>query len=166
MTDRSTELRQLQEEVISCRKCPRLVEYRQEVAQQIPRRFQGWSYWSRPLPSFGDPRGRVLIIGLAPAAQGGNRTGRMFTGDRSGDWLFEALHRFGFANQPHSETRDDGLVLKRLLYYGHHPLRPAAEQAAARGDRGLPALLPAGTGPAGYGFGCSFPWGRSLSISS
>jgi len=88
-----------------------LVAYLKEVSQHKPKRYRDWDYWSKPLPSFGDPDGRVLIVGLAPAAQGGNRTGRMFTGDRSGEWLFNALNQFGFANRPDSFRRDDDFKL-------------------------------------------------------
>jgi uracil-DNA glycosylase family 4 len=106
-----TELEKLQRIVINCRKCPRLVAYLKEVSKNKPKRFRDWDYWGKPLPSFGDPNARVLIIGLAPAANGGNRTGRMFTGDRSGEWLFRALYEFGFANHPNSSRRDDDFAL-------------------------------------------------------
>jgi uracil-DNA glycosylase len=137
----SDSLERIRDDVVVCRACPRLVSWRERVAREKVARFADQEYWGRPVPGFGDPAAEVLIVGLAPAAHGGNRTGRIFTGDRSGDFLFASLHRTGFANQPTSVSLDDGLALRGAYLAAVNRCAPPANRPKPEErDRCLPYL--------------------------
>jgi uracil-DNA glycosylase family 4 len=129
--DMKDTLKQIERQVIACTRCPRLVAHRCQIAETKRRAYRDWDYWGKPIPGFGDPKARLLVIGLAPAAHGGNRTGRVFTGDSSGDLLFDTLYRAGFSNQPQSVARDDGLRLRGAYI-------TAAARCAPPGNKPLP----------------------------
>ena len=136
-----SELAEIDAEVVVCRRCPRLVAWREEVARDKVARFADQTYWGRPVPGFGDPGARVLVVGLAPAAHGGNRTGRIFTGDRSGDFLYASMYRCGLANQPTSVARDDGLELRGAYVAAVNRCAPPGNKPTPQErDRCLPYL--------------------------
>ena len=146
LTFRPTLLEILNSEIISCERCPRLRRHSAEVAQLKRRAYRDQTYWGLPVPSFGDPAARVLILGLAPGAHGSNRTGRMFTGDRSGEILYKVLHKTGFASHPTSVSREDGLTLHDLYITAAAHCAPPGQQTHARRIAQLPPLLRARTG--------------------